>query len=196
MSVMASSLPFTVHTNPLRVRIDFGLSKGPIPGLSIVSSANVAPLASDPDYWEDGFASAMDDRFASDGAAKGRVIAVWQRDGAARVPIAAVTWHRADSGPLCILDLGCASHVPGPRRDDLRAILLVAMLELAKHQLVARSGVELRWWVVGGSPASSPRAMRMKATRARADALAFAPLTPRQKPGWAGRDWLGARRFG
>src|SRR4051794_6196400 len=146
------------------------------------SSDRDAPLV-DPARLPDGLGWSIDDRLRSAGAAKGRVIGIWQ--GATLV--AACAWHLHESGPPVIFDLGCRVDLPKAQADRGRMALLACLRDIA--EALGRDTDSLRWcdWPLDRIPDRDDKKRIRGAVRKRAGDLKFDRLRPRPK--WLKGRW-------
>jgi hypothetical protein len=194
----ASSVPraadfgFTVHVSPAgpagaasAISVESELTRLGLPGLVLRSSGRRAPNISDR-RWPLGVPWSVQDRLRGDGAQKGRVLAIWQRDQV----VAVCAWHLHKSGPPVIFDLGCREDLPDPFAERAAGVLLLCLRGIAGASPLSRDTSTLRWTdcAVDRYPDRAGRNRVRRAVRARAEALDFRPLRPR--PRWLAGDWV------
>jgi hypothetical protein len=181
------------HGGETAAEIEFGLTRRGLPRAVLRSSATLAPNMRH-DHWPAGLGWSIDERLRSDGALKGRVLAIWQDAAAAKTPVAALCWHLHASGPLYVLDAGCADAV----LDDeplYMALLLLCLRQIAGHRLIARDQDRLRWSLVAfdRAPRADQAAFR-RAGQQRAERLGFRVFAGK-RPAWTKGWWLGEHSF-
>lgn len=171
------------------VGVDTPLDQFELKGFTLRSSRNKAPNI-EGKRWPLGLHWMVMDRLRSQGARKGRVLAVWYQDQV----VAACTWHLHEDGPLVIFDLGCRNDLPKEKADRARTALLLCLRGVA--EALGRSTRELRWSDVPLERMSDKkgRERARNAVRQRAAELQFGPLRPRPK--WLRNKWAVRRRFG
>lgn len=164
---------------------DFGLR-----GLVLRSSDRQAPNIADTDTgWPEGLAWTVQDRLRSQGAKKGRVLAVWDGD----TIVAVCSWHLHETGPPVIFDLGSSTGVDRAVAQAAEAVLLLCLREIASR--LGRDTESLRWTDRPLERMSDRETTRTTkgSVRERAKALGFEPLRPRPK--WLKGRWVTERRF-
>ena len=172
--------------------IAYGLSGQGHPRLIIRSSDVMAPVLRSAD-WPTGLVWSINDRLRSQGAAKGRVLALWNDSLGKPTPVAVLCWHLPEHGPVAILDAGHAlrSGQPGA---DLVKYLVLCLRDIARHQNCRRDPDTLQWSLIAFDRA--PHRERVAFRRAgveRAKGFKFRKVA--SKPAWARGAWLGELRF-
>lgn len=184
---------FTIHIGGTgtssEVGVDAPLDQFELPGFTLRSSRNKAPNI-EGRRWPLALDWMVLDRLRTQGARKGRVLAIWYRGEV----VAACTWHLHEHGPLFIFDLGCRNDLPKEKSDRARTALLLCLRDIA--EALGRSTRELRWSDEPLSRMSTKkeRERARNAVRQRAADLHFEPLRPRPK--WLRKKWAVCRRFG
>lgn len=161
-----------------------------LPGLVLRSSDRRAPLVPGR-RWPLGVRWSIDDRLRSQGARKGRVLAIWQGDQV----VAACSWHLHKSGPPVILDMGHREDLDEAVAKTAASVLLLCLRQIAGASGLGRDTSTLRWAdpALDRIPDREERNRVRHAVRARAEALGFKPLRPR--PQWLAKSWVTERRF-
>jgi hypothetical protein len=170
--------------------VESELSRLGLPGMVLTSSDRRAPLISGR-RWPDGLKWSIDDRLRSEGARKGRVLAVWQGDQV----IAACSWHLHETGPPVIFDLGFREDLDEAVAKRAAIALMLCLRQIAGAPAIRRDTASLRW---ADRPLDrvadrNERSRMRTAVRTRAVSLGFEPLRPRPK--WLAKRWVMVRRF-
>lgn len=176
--------------NASSISVESELARLGLAGLVLRSSDRRAPLISG-ERWPTGARWSIDDRLRSQGARKGRVLAIWQGDQG----IAACSWHLHATGPPVIFDLACREDLDESVAKPAASALMLCLRQIAGASALRRDTGSLRW----ADPALARISDRDEcnrvrhAVRARAAALGFKPLRPRPK--WLAKSWVVERRF-
>jgi len=170
--------------------VESELSRLGLPGHVLRSSDRRAPLINGT-RWPPGIRWSIDDRLRSQGARKGRVLAIWQNDQV----LAACSWHLPDSGPAVILDLACRDDLDSTTAKLLATALLLCLRQIAGVSAHGRDTDTLRWTnsALKRVPNHKERKQALHAARTRAEDLGFEPM--RSRPKWIKKDWAVERRF-
>lgn len=173
-----------------KISVEADLTRLGLPGLVLRSSDRRAPRIPD-SRWPAGLRWSIEDRLRSQGARKGRVLAIWQGDQV----VAACAWHLHKSGPPVIFDLGCRQDLDRPIAEMAATALLLCLRRIADASALHRDTSTLRWAdrALDRIPDRGGRNRVRHAVHARAQALGFQPLRPRPK--WVAKRWVTERRF-
>lgn len=183
---------FTIHVTSAgpagaasAISVESELTRLGLPGLVLRSSGRRAPNISDA-RWPLGLPWSIQDRLRSDGARKGRVLAIWQGDQV----VAVCAWHLHRTGPPVIFDLACRDDLPDPFAERAAGALLLCLRAIAGASPLARDTSTLRWTDcdLDRYPDRAKRNQVRGAVRARADNLGFRPFRPRPK--WLAGAWV------
>lgn len=161
-----------------------------LPGLVLRSSDRRAPLISGK-RWPTGVRWSIDGRLRSQGARKGRVLAIWQGDQV----VAICSWHLHETGPPVIFELACREDLEDAPARRAAGALLLCLRQIAGSRALRRDSSALRWAdpALDRIPDREERNTVRHAVRERATTLRFEPLRPRPK--WVAKLWIVERRF-
>jgi hypothetical protein len=197
----AYNVKVAIKSGEVVVEVDRGLTGAGHPHLFLRSSRSAAAVVSDAGSWPVGLAWSVTDRLRNGGDEKGRVLAIWQElRGRPPVPVAALAWHAHESGPLYVLDAGCADAVTASVGRFLTVLLHDALLEAAAHRnspVAPEWQRTLRWSQVALSHAPHRRRQQYRRENLRrAVSMGFSRHRPPPlAPHWASGAWLGERAF-
>ena len=174
----------------ITISVESDLARLGLPGLVLRSSDRRVPLISG-ERWPTEVLWSIEDRLRSQGARKGRVLAIWQRNQ----PVAVCTWHLHETGPPVIFDLACREDLQEPVTKLAANALLLCLRQIAGASGMSRDTSTLRWAErpldrIGNR---EERNRARHAVRARAEALGFKQLRPRPK--WVDKGWVTERHF-
>jgi hypothetical protein len=174
----------------LTISVESELTRLGLPGFVLRSSDRKAPLVSGK-RWPPGVLWSIEDRLRSEGARKGRVLAVWQGDQV----VAVCAWHLHESGPPVIFDVACRVDLEKPLAERAANALLLCLRQIAGASGVNRDTSTLRWAErpLDRIANREERNRARHAVRARAEALEFNMLRPRPK--WVDKGWAAQRQF-
>jgi hypothetical protein len=173
-----------------RVSVEAALERFGLPGMRLLSSDRQAP-AVDGRRWPQGLRWSIDDRLASEGARKGRVLAIWQGQQC----VGACAWHLHTEGPPVIFDLGCRDDLSEAAAARARLALMLCLRQIAAAREFGRDTSTLRWAdrPLDRIPDRDERARTRQAVRRRAEDLQFTRMQTRPK--WLRGHWARERRF-